>query len=132
MACVPESAIGVGTGVDSTSKRTNESFVDDLAGCSIAEALARPIIERVNDEGKLTIGYLREVSTLGEVAAQQPIGIFVDLALPGAVRVGEEHPRPGSPFDPLEGGELLAIIQSESVPEFRIPAFLRTPYLIFS
>lgn len=41
--------------------------MDDLAGCSIAEALARPIIERVNDERKLMIGYLREVGTFGEV-----------------------------------------------------------------
>jgi hypothetical protein len=42
-----------GVTVDSTSKCTTEGFEDDLVGCSIAEALARPIIERVNDEGKL-------------------------------------------------------------------------------
>jgi hypothetical protein len=41
-------------GVDSTSKFTTEGFVDDLIGCSVAEALARPIVERVNNEGKFT------------------------------------------------------------------------------
>jgi hypothetical protein len=39
--------------VDSTTKCTTEGFEDDLVGCSKSEVLARPIIERVNDEGKL-------------------------------------------------------------------------------
>jgi hypothetical protein len=54
--------------VDSTSKCTSEGFVDDFEGCSVAEALAGPIIERVNNEGKLMIGYLREVGPFGKVS----------------------------------------------------------------
>ena len=69
--------------VDSISKCTAEGFVDDLIGCSVAEALARQIIECVNDEGKFMIGYVREVGAFREVAAQQPIGVLVSPALPG-------------------------------------------------
>src|SRR5882724_6357085 len=97
--------------VDSTSKCTVEGFVDDLEGCSVAEALARPIIERVDNEGKFVIADLREVGAFGEVASQQSIGILVGPALPGAVRIGEEHPQPGGLFDLFEGGELLAVIE---------------------
>ena len=44
--------------------------MDDLIGCSGAEALARPIIERMDDEGKFAIADLREVAAFGEVAAR--------------------------------------------------------------
>jgi hypothetical protein len=87
--------------------------VDDLIGCSVAEALARPIIERVDNEGKFVIADLREVGAFGEVAAQQPIGVLVGPALPGAVRIGEEHAQPSGLFDLFEGGELLAVIERE-------------------
>src|ERR1700720_1646794 len=96
--------------VDSTSKCTTESVLDDFKRCSVAEALARPIIERVNDEGKCMIGDLREVGAFGEVATQQSIGVFVRATLPGAVRVGEVHAQSGSLFDFFESGELLAVI----------------------
>ena len=41
--------------VDSTFKYTTEGFLDDLVGCSIAEAFTRPMIQRVNNEGKRMI-----------------------------------------------------------------------------
>ena len=79
--------------------------MNDFEKCSIDEALARPIIERVNDECKFGIGDLREVGAFGEVAAQQPVGVLVGPALPGAVRVGEEHPQVGGLFDVFEGSD---------------------------
>jgi len=89
--------------------------VDDLERCSVAKALARLIIERVDDEGKRIIGDLREVGPLREVTAQQPVGVLVGPALPSAVRIGEEHPHPGGLFDLLKGGELLAVVPRVSV-----------------
>jgi hypothetical protein len=59
--------------VDSTSKCTAEGFVDDLERCSVAKALARLIIERVDDEGKRIIGDLREV---GPLRCDVAIGCF--------------------------------------------------------
>ena len=53
--------------MDSTSKCTTEGFEDDLEWCSVVKALARPIIERVDNDGKLIIGYLREVGSLRKV-----------------------------------------------------------------
>ena len=41
--------------------------MDDLEGCSIAEALARPIIKRVNNKSKLRIGDLREIGAFERV-----------------------------------------------------------------
>ena len=87
--------------------------MDDLIGCSVAEALAGPIIKRMDNDGKFVIADLREVGTFGEVATQQPVGVLVGPALPGAVRSGEEHPQPGGLFDLVEGGELLAVIERE-------------------
>lgn len=40
----------------------------------VVEALAGAMINHSHDRGKFLIGDLREVSSLGEVAAQQSIG----------------------------------------------------------
>ena len=77
--------------VDSTSKCTTKSVLNHFERCSIAEALARPIIERVNNESKIVIADCREVGALWEVPAQQTVGVLVCTALPGAVRIGEVH-----------------------------------------
>jgi len=45
----------------------------------------------MDNEGKFIIGDLREVGAFRVVTAQQPVGVLVDPALPGAVRVGEEY-----------------------------------------
>ena len=87
--------------------------MDDLIGCSVAEALARQIIECVNDEGKFMIGYVREVGAFREVAAQQPIGVLVSPALPGAVRIGEEHAKLGGLFDLFR-----AVVAAEAARNF--------------
>ena len=42
--------------MDSTSKCTTKSVLNHFERCSIAEALARPIIERVNNESKIVLG----------------------------------------------------------------------------
>ena len=44
--------------------------MDDLIGCSVAEALARPIIERMDNDGKFIIADLREVGTFREYQGQ--------------------------------------------------------------
>ena len=80
--------------MDSTSKCTTEGFEDDLKWCSVVKALARPIVQRMDNDGKLIIGYLREVGSLRKVPMQHSISVLVGPALPGAVRIGKSKYRP--------------------------------------
>lgn len=55
--------------VESTSKCTTEGELDDLVRCAVAEALARPIIQRMHHGRKHFIADGREIGALREVAA---------------------------------------------------------------
>jgi hypothetical protein len=96
--------------VDSTSKCTTESALDDFGWRTVAEAFARSIIQVIDDHGKMFVTDLREVSALGEVSTQQPVGIFVEPALPSAVRVGEEHAHLTRLLNMAELGKLLTVV----------------------
>ena len=56
-----------------------------------AEGLARPVVELGGDRGQLPGGVDAQVGALGEVLAQQPVGVLVRRPLPGRVRIAEEH-----------------------------------------
>jgi len=43
------------------------------------------------DGVQLALGVAREIRSLRQVLTQQPIGVLIDPALPGAVRIGKEH-----------------------------------------
>src|SRR3954464_13832150 len=78
-----------------------EVLVEDLSGGAPSERLARAAVERVGDGGQVAGAVAREVGALGEVLAQQPVGVLVGAALPGALRIAEVHlqaevdPQPG-------------------------------------
>jgi len=97
-------------GVDSTSKCTTESALDDFSWRAVAEASARSIIQVIYDHGKMFVTDPREVSALWEVSTQQPVGIFVEPALPSAVGIGEEHLHPTRLLDAAELGKLLTVV----------------------
>ena len=87
--------------------------MDDFSRRAVAEAFARSIIQVIHDHGKMFVTDLREVSVLGEVSTQQPLGILVEPALPSAVRVGEEHAHPTRLLNLAELGKLLTVVQRQ-------------------
>src|SRR3954451_280316 len=66
-----------------------EVLVEDLSGGAPSERLARAAVERVGDGGQVARLVAREVGALGEVLAQQSVGVLVSGALPGALRPTE-------------------------------------------
>src|SRR3954466_10851715 len=66
-----------------------EELVQSLGRCSPAERLSRPAVEG-HRHGCKVLGAVRaEVGALWKVLAQQPVGVLVRAALPGAVRIAE-------------------------------------------
>src|SRR3954447_18305495 len=81
--------------VDSSGRRTtacvtgSEELVQSLGRCSPAERLSRPAVEG-HRHGCKVLGAVRaEVGALWKVLAQQPVGVLVRAALPGAVGIAE-------------------------------------------
>ena len=63
---------------------------EDLQGRREVEALSWARIQPMGDGIQLTLRIARQVRALGQILAQQPIGILVGPALPGTVRIGKE------------------------------------------
>src|SRR4051795_11682069 len=93
--------------VDSSGRRNtayvscSEELVQSLGRCSPAQGLSRPAVEGDRHGGKVLGAVHAEVSALWEVLAQEPIGVLVRAALPGAVRVAEVDLKTG--VDPQAG-----------------------------
>ena len=62
----------------------------DFQGRGEVEAFSRARVQAMRDGVQLALGVARQVRPLGEVLAQQAIGVLVGAALPGAVRIGKE------------------------------------------
>ena len=80
----------------------------DLVGRPEAMALARPVADRIIHLTNPFVAGRVEVGALGEVLADQAVGVLVGAALPGMVRQREVEDRAGRLLDPREVGELLA------------------------
>ncbi len=55
------------------------------------EICSRSGIESMGDRIQLALGIARQIRSLGQILAQQTIGILVGPALLGAVWIGKEH-----------------------------------------
>src|SRR5215217_6970804 len=81
--------------VDSSGRRNtayvscSEELVQSLGRCSPAQGLSRPAVEGDRHGGKVLGAVRAEISALWKVLAQQPIGVLVRAALPGAVGIAE-------------------------------------------
>ena len=64
----------------------------DFQGRGEVETLSRARIETMGNGIQLALRVARQVGALGQVLAQQPIGVLVGAPLPRAVRIGKEHP----------------------------------------
>ena len=56
------------------------------------ETFPRARVQPMRDDIQLALRVPRQVRTLGQVLAQQPIGVIIRAALPRAVGIGKEHP----------------------------------------
>src|SRR4051794_8829553 len=81
--------------VDSSGRRNtayvscSEELVQSLGRCSPAQGLSRPAVEG-HRHGCQVLGAVHaEVGALWKVLAQQPVGVLVRAALPGAVGIAE-------------------------------------------
>jgi hypothetical protein len=63
----------------------------DFRGSPIAESFARAFVKLLFHAAYLAIADLREVGAFEKELPQLPIGVLVDAALPGEVRVGEVY-----------------------------------------
>src|SRR3954467_13964707 len=81
--------------VDSRGRRNtayvtgSEELVQSLGRCSPAKGLSRPAVEGHRHGGKVLGAVRAEVGALWKGLAQQPIGVLVRAALPGAVGIAE-------------------------------------------
>src|SRR5665811_1685365 len=65
------------------------SLGERLRWCHPAEGLSRASVELGGDGVEVRLGQAREVGTLGQVLAEQAVGVLVGAPLPRAVRVAE-------------------------------------------
>ena len=75
-----------------------------------AQGLARPRVQQVSDLIEPLLSHQRQVRSLGQILAQQPVGVLVAAPLPGAVGVGEVdlHARACAQFGVL--GHFTALV----------------------
>ena len=60
-------------------------------GASYAQAFSGSHVDFVGNEIDLLLAVARQIGALGQVLADQSVGVFIGAALPWAVRVAEVH-----------------------------------------
>src|ERR1700735_536193 len=72
-----------------SGRRRGQELIQRLSRGLPAQGLARPGVQLISDRGQVLRAVHRQVRALGEVLAQQPVGVLVRAALPGRMRVAE-------------------------------------------
>src|SRR3984885_1031015 len=90
------------------------------------QGLARPPIELAGHLVQMCLGVDRQVCPLGEVLAQQAIGVLVGAALPGALRIAEVHGDVGCQGKSSMIRKLLTTVPGQGFVQF-IRQLLRLP-----
>ena len=83
---------------------------EQFGGAFEAEGLSRTGVQLPGNSIEFRLREATQVSSLGEVLPEQAVGIFVDAALPWAVRIGKVNFHPSSQRQALVLGHLLALI----------------------
>ena len=63
----------------------------DFQGRRKVETFSWARVEAMRDGVQLALRVPRQVGALRQILTQQPIGVFIGPALPGAVLIGKEH-----------------------------------------
>ena len=87
----------------------SNEFVECFCGGAVAEGGSGAVVELVGDgvEVGLVAG---DEGSFGQVAADEPVGVFVGSSLPGAVGVSEEHLHAGVAGEALVAGHFTALV----------------------
>src|SRR3954471_19440090 len=109
--------------VDSSGRRNtayvgcSEELVQSLGRCSPAQGLSRPAVEGDRHSGEVLGAVHAEVGALWKVLAQQPVGVLVRAALPGAVGIAEVDRH--ASLDPQLGvlGHFRSLIPGQRLPQ---------------
>ena len=101
----------------------------DFQGCREVQTFSGARVEAMGDCVQLALRVPRQVRSLGQVLAQQPIGVLVGAALPGAIRIGKEHPNVESLSQALMLGHLFSPIIGQGFPQQcgQVPDLVREP-----
>ena len=101
-----------------------EGLVEEqFGGASPAEGFSRAGVQLPSHGIERLLAEVGEVRALREVLAQQAVGVFVDGALPWAVRVGEVDFDPGAGGDLLVAGHFLALVVGHREAALLVDAF---------
>lgn len=91
-----------------------------------AETFSRARVQSLGDGVQLALGISGQVRTLGQVLAQQAIGVLVGATLPRRMRIGKEDLERKSLRQLLVLGHLFAAITRQSFPQWsgEMPKFI--------
>ena len=98
---------------------------EDLQRCREVEALSWARIQAMRDGIQLALRVARQIRALGQVLAQQTIGILIGAALPGTVRIGKKDLDREPLGQPLVLGHFFAPIIGQRLPQRGVHA--KTP-----
>jgi len=101
-------------GSDLAAGRKDGAVIDLMRGAK-AEAKARAMIERGGDGVAAGLGEAGERGALGEVLADEAVGVLVGAAFPGMMRGGEVDFGAESAFEVLVAVELDAVVGREGM-----------------
>jgi hypothetical protein len=87
--------------------------------CQPAQGLSRSPVEFVGDGVEVGLGVNRQVCGLGEVLAQQPVGVLIRAPLPGAVRITEVDLDTGIDAELHVVAHLFALVPGQAASQGR-------------
>src|SRR6202051_5409291 len=79
---------------------------------------ARSAVEAVGDGIEFVLTVDREVSTLGQILPQQPVGVLAGTALPWTVRIAEVHAHAGGGAELMMPGHFLTLVVGEALAQW--------------
>ena len=90
----------------------SNEFVECFCGGAVAEGGSGAVVQLVGDgvEVGLVAG---DGGSFGQVAADEPVGVFVGSSLPGAVGVSEEHLHAGVVGEALVAGHFPSLVPGQ-------------------
>ena len=94
-------------------------FGEDFVRCTEAEDFARPVIEGVLDGVEFVLSDEVEIHALGQVLADEAIGIFIGATLPRAVWITEEDVHAQPPGQSVVLSHLGALVVGEGLAQAR-------------
>src|SRR4051794_17974395 len=112
-----QGAADSGGGRNTWGDVVEEQLCQDFVGGVVAEAFAGAVVEFVGDVVEVGAGVGGQVGALGEVFAEQAVGVLVAGALLGAVRVGEVDLDAGGGGDLGVSGHFGAAVPGQGLGE---------------